>query len=171
MFGACGIAFNHESPLRGKEFVTRKITDSVAKIALGKLETLELGCLDAQRDWGHAEEYVKGMWQMLQADEPDTFVFATNRTESVRFFATMAFKCADINLEWHGKNEKEIGVDKHTGKTLVKVNANLFRPAEVDILRGDATKAKNQLGWDAKISLEELCSSMIEMDLQRNKAA
>lgn len=170
LFGACGISFNHESPLRGKEFVTRKITDAAAKIALGKQDCLELGNLDAQRDWGFAGDYVLGMWQMLQLERPETIVFATNRTESVRNFANMAFNCVDIELVWQGDAEKEIGIDSKTGKTRIKVSQDLYRPAEVDILRGDADKAQKLLGWQAKTSLEELCRTMVNADLQRNTA-
>lgn len=169
LFACSGILFNHESPLRGREFVTRKITDSVAKIKLGKLEVLELGNLDAKRDWGFAKEYVEGMWRMLQADEPDTFVLATNRTETVRDFVSMAFKAVGINLRFEGKAENEIGIDQATGKTLVRVNPKFYRPAEVELLIGDATKAKQILGWTPKTSLEELCAMMVEADLRRNK--
>jgi len=169
IFACSGILFNHESPLRGREFVTRKITDSVAKIKLDKLEVLELGNLDAKRDWGFAKEYVEGMWRMLQADEPDTFVLATNRTETVRDFVSMAFKAVGINLSFEGKAEEEVGIDQATGKTLVRVNPKFYRPAEVELLIGDAAKAKQILGWAPKTSLEELCAMMVEADLRRNK--
>lgn len=141
IFGSSGILFNHESPLRGREFVTRKITDSVAKIKLGKLDVLELGNLDAKRDWGFAKEYVEGMWRMLQADEPDTFVLATNRTETVRDFVTMAFKAAGMSLEWKGKAEDEVGLDTATGKVVVRINPKFYRPAEVELLIGNAARA------------------------------
>ncbi|MBU2753376.1 GDP-mannose 4,6-dehydratase [Acidithiobacillus sp. CV18-2] len=167
IFAASGILFNHESPLRGLEFVTRKITDGIAKIKLGKLEVLELGNLDAKRDWGYAKEYVEGMWRMLQADEPDTFVLATNRTETVRDFVTMAAKAADIAIEWRGKGEGETGVDAATGKTIVRVNPKFYRPAEVDLLIGNPAKAKARLGWEPKTTLEELCAMMVEADVQR----
>lgn len=170
IFGASGILFNHESPLRGREFVTRKITDSVAKISLGKLDTLELGNLDAKRDWGFAKEYVEGMWRMLQADEPDTFVLATNRTETVRDFVDMAFKAVDIQLEWRGKDDNEQGICTKTGRTLVRVNPKFYRPAEVELLIGSPAKAKEKLGWEPKTSLEELCAMMVEADLRRNRA-
>lgn len=170
IFGASGILFNHESPLRGREFVTRKITDSVAKISLGKLDTLELGNLDAKRDWGFAKEYVEGMWRMLQADEPDTFVLATNRTETVRDFVDMAFKAVDFQLEWRGKDNNEQGICTKTGKTLVRVNPKFYRPAEVELLIGNPAKAKEKLGWEPKTSLEELCAMMVEADLRRNRA-
>lgn len=169
IFGASGILFNHESPLRGREFVTRKITDSVAKIKLGKLGLLELGNLDAKRDWGYAKEYVEGMWRMLQADEPDTFVLATNRTESVRDFVTLACKAVDIEIVWKGENEYETGIDAATGRTLVAVNPKFYRPTEVDLLLGNPEKARSVLGWEARTSLEELCRMMVDADLRRNK--
>ncbi|WP_109428342.1 GDP-mannose 4,6-dehydratase [Aggregatibacter kilianii] len=169
IFGCSGILFNHESPLRGREFVTRKITDSVAKIKLGKLDVLELGNMDAKRDWGFAKDYVEGMWRMLQADKPDTYVLATNRTETVRDFVTMAFKAAQIELEWSGAAEDEIAKDKATGKVVVKVNPKYYRPAEVDLLIGNPEKAQKELGWQPKTTLEELCQMMVEADLRRNK--
>ena len=170
IFGASGILFNHESPLRGREFVTRKITDGVAKIKLGQLDVLELGNLDAKRDWGFAREYVEGMWRMLQADEPDTFVLATNRTETVRDFVRMAFKGAGVSLDFQGSAEEEIAVDVATGKAVVRVNPKFYRPAEVDLLIGNPTKAKNVLGWAPQTTLEQLCQMMVEADLRRNQA-
>ncbi|WP_031348194.1 GDP-mannose 4,6-dehydratase [Sulfurimonas hongkongensis] len=169
MFASSGILFNHESPLRGKEFVTRKITDSVAKIKLGKLECLELGNMDAKRDWGYAKDYVEAMYLMLQAPKSDTFVVATNRTETVRDFVTMAFKAAGIELEFSGKAENEIAKDKANGKTVVRVNPKFYRPAEVDLLIGNPQKAKDELGWEAKCTLEELCAMMVKEDLRRNE--
>ncbi|MCF6349960.1 MAG: GDP-mannose 4,6-dehydratase [Flavobacteriaceae bacterium] len=169
IFASSGILFNHESPLRGIEFVTRKISDTVAKIHLGKLEILELGNLNAKRDWGYAKEYVDGMYRILQAEKPDVFVLATNRTETVRNFVSLAFKAIDIELIWNGKNEKEVGIHKKTGKILVKVNPKFYRPAEVDLLIGDASKAKKILGWQAKTTLEELCEMMVKKDLIKNK--
>ncbi|WP_253271998.1 GDP-mannose 4,6-dehydratase [Yersinia intermedia] len=169
IFGCSGILFNHESPLRGREFVTRKITDSVAKIKLGKLDILELGNMDAKRDWGFAKEYVEGMWRMLQADVPDTFVLATNRTETVRDFVSMAFKAAGFNLRFEGKDDNEVGIDIETGNTLVKVNPKFYRPAEVELLIGNPQKAKDVLGWEPKTTLEELCQMMVEEDLRRNQ--
>ena len=169
IFGTSGILFNHESPLRGREFVTRKITDSVAKIKLGTLEVLELGNMDAKRDWGYAKDYVEGMWRMLQAQEPDTFVLATNRTETVRDFVTMAFKAAEITLDWTGSAETEQGVDAKTGKVLVRVNPKFYRPAEVELLIGNPEKAKQKLGWVPKTTLEELCRMMVVADLVRNE--
>ncbi len=169
IFGSSGILFNHESPLRGREFVTRKITDSVAKIKLGKLDCLELGNMDAKRDWGYAKEYVEGMYLMLQADKPGTYVLATNRTETVRDFVRLAFKAVDIELEFKGEAENEIGVDKASGKTVVRVNPKFYRPAEVDLLIGNPEKAKRELGWEPKTSLEELCVMMVKEDLRRNE--
>jgi GDPmannose 4,6-dehydratase len=169
IFGSSGILFNHESPLRGREFVTRKITDSVAKIKLGKLDCLELGNIDAKRDWGFAREYVEGMWRMLQAAEPDTFVLATNRTETVRHFVRMAFKAAGIIVDFKGQAENETAVDVATGKTVMRVNSRFYRPAEVDLLIGDPAKAKAKLGWEAKTTLEQLCAMMVEADLKRNE--
>jgi GDPmannose 4,6-dehydratase len=170
IFGSSGILFNHESPLRGREFVTRKITDSVAKISLGQLQALELGNLDAKRDWGFAKEYVDGMWRMLQAEEPDTFVLATNRTETVRSFVSMAFKAAGTQIEWRGHAEQEEGIDVANGKVLVRVNPKFYRPAEVELLIGDPEQAKTKLGWEPKTKLEELCRMMVEADVRRNKA-
>lgn len=169
IFGASGILFNHESPLRGREFVTRKITDSVAKITQGKLEVLELGNLDAKRDWGFAKEYVDGMWRMLQADEPDTYVLATNRTETVRDFVSMAFRAVGVELEFKGQADNEIAIDVATGKTLVQVNPKFYRPAEVELLIGNPEKAKQKLGWAPKTTLEELCAMMVKADLERNE--
>ncbi|MGJ3703125.1 GDP-mannose 4,6-dehydratase [Variovorax sp. AFSI2.2] len=169
IFGCSGILFNHESPLRGREFVTRKITDSVAKIKLGKLDVLELGNLDAKRDWGFAKEYVEGMWRMLQVDTPDTYVLATNRTETVRDFVRMAFKGADIAVDFKGSGEGESAVDTATGKTVMRINPKFHRPAEVELLIGNPAKAKTQLGWEPKTTLEELCQMMVEADLRRNR--
>jgi len=170
IFGASGILFNHESPLRGREFVTRKITDSVAKIKQGKLGVLELGNIDAKRDWGYAEDYVDGMWRMLQADEPNTYVLATNRTETVRDFVSMSFHAVGIELNWQGKGEQEIAEDAETGKLMVRINPKFYRPAEVELLIGDAAKAKDELGWAPETTLEELCKMMVEADLRRNEA-
>jgi GDPmannose 4,6-dehydratase len=169
IFGSSGILFNHESPLRGREFVTRKITDAVAKIKLGKLDTVELGNLDAKRDWGFAKEYVEGMWRMLQADEPDTFVLATNRTETVRDFVRMAFKGAGMQLEFRGSAENETAVDTATGRTVMRVNPRFYRPAEVELLIGDPARARAKLGWEPRTSLEELCEMMVHADLRRNE--
>lgn len=170
IFGSSGILFNHESPLRGREFVTRKITDSVAKIKLGQLDCMELGNLDAKRDWGFAKEYVEGMWRMLQADEPDTFVLATNRTETVRDFVHMAFKGAGIDVEFKGQAEGETAVDRATGKTVMRINPKFYRPAEVELLIGNPEKAKAKLGWAPTTTLEQLCQMMVEADIRRNEA-
>lgn len=167
IFGASGILFNHESPLRGREFVTRKITDGVARIVHGKADHIELGNLDAKRDWGFAGDYVKGMHRMLQMDEPDSFVLATNRTETVRDFVTMSFAAADIDVEWSGEGEQEIGRQRGTSTILVKINPQFYRPAEVDLLIGDPSHAQEKLGWRAETTLEELCRTMVEADLRR----
>ena len=168
IFGASGILFNHESPLRGREFVTRKITDGAAKIKLGLIDVLELGNLDAKRDWGYAKEYVDGMYRMLQAPEPETFVLATNRTETVRDFVRMAFRAVGVELDFRGSGVDERGVDTKTGKTLVRVNTRFYRPAEVDLLIGNPAKARAKLGWEPRTTLEELCRMMVEADLRRN---
>ncbi len=170
IFGSSGILFNHESPLRGREFVTRKITDTLAKISLGKHDVLELGNLDAKRDWGYAKEYVEGMWRMLQAEQPDTYVLATNRTETVRDFVRMAGKAAGFELEFRGGGEAETAVDSATGKTLVRVNPKFYRPAEVELLIGSAEKARRELGWAPTTTLEQLCEMMVTADLRRNQA-
>jgi len=170
IFGASGILFNHESPLRGMEFVTRKITDGVAKIKLGKMQIIELGNLDAKRDWGYAKEYVEGMWRMLQAEKPDTYILATNRTETVRDFVTMAGKAAGFDLAWKGEAENEIGIDRKSGKTLICINPKFYRPAEVDLLIGDPGKARRELGWEPSTTLEQLCQMMVEADIRRNEA-
>ncbi len=167
IFATSGILFNHESPLRGLEFVTRKITDAVARIHLGKLDCIELGNLDAKRDWGFAKDYVEGMWLMLQAKEPDCFVLATQRTETVRDFVRMAFKAVGRNIEFSGRNEDEIGKDAETGKILMRVNKKFYRPTEVDLLIGNPEKAHRELGWSPKTTLEELCQMMVDADLRR----
>ena len=182
IFGSSGILFNHESPLRGREFVTRKITDTVAKIALGQASFLELGNIDAKRDWGYAKEYVEGMWLMLQADTADTFILATNRTETVRDFVQMTFKTVGIELEFQGQEENEKAIvaaidpsllTEHStlkvGQTVMKVNPKFYRPAEVELLIGNPSKARDILGWSPKTSLEALCQMMVQADLQRNQ--
>ena len=170
IFGCSGILFNHESPLRGREFVTRKITDTVAKIALGKADVLELGNLDAKRDWGYARDYVEGMRLMLQHHTPDTFVLATNRTETVRSFVELAFAEVGIELDWLGQEETECGRDRATGRTLVRVNPTFYRPAEVELLIGDPAKATAELGWKPEVQLEELAKLMVAADMRRNQA-
>jgi len=168
IFASSGILFNHESPLRGLEFVTRKITDAVAKISLGKLDAVQLGNLESKRDWGYAQDYVDGMFRMLQAPEPDTYVLATNRTESVRDFVRMAFKAVNVEIDFRNNGLDEVGVDIATGKTLVSVNPKFYRPAEVGLLIGDPAKARNDLDWKPTTTLEEMCMSMVEADLERN---
>lgn len=165
--GSCGILFNHESPLRGLEFVTRKITDAVARIKLGKLDTLALGNLDAKRDWGFAKDYVDGMVKIMRAETADTYVLATNRTETVRDFVRMAFRAVDIELEFHGHGDSETAIDMATGATVVRVDPAFYRPAEVELLIGDPAKVKAELGWEATTTLEELCQLMVEADLRR----
>lgn len=169
IFGCCGILFNHESPLRGKEFVTRKITDSVAKIYLGMQETLELGNLNAKRDWGFAGDYVEGMYLMMQHSNPDVFVLATNETNTVRYFVEKAFQAVGISLEWDGEGVNEKGYHKESGKELVRVNPEFFRPCEVDLLCGDPLKAEKVLGWKHRTKLEELCEIMVRADMKRNQ--
>jgi GDPmannose 4,6-dehydratase len=167
IFAASGILFNHESPLRGKEFVTRKITDAMAQIKLGKKQCLELGNLDAKRDWGFAKDYVDGMWRMLQIDQPETFVLATNRTETVRDFVSLAAQAVEIELHWQGRGPDEQGVDA-SGVVRVRINPDFYRPAEVDLLIGDASKAAQLLNWKAATTLERLCDIMVKSDLQRH---
>ena len=170
IFASSGILFNHESPLRGKEFVTRKITDAIARIRLGMQDVLELGNIDAKRDWGFAKEYVEGMWRILQADTPDTFVLATHRTETVRDFVSMAARAAGFELEFSGSGQAESAVDKTTGKTLLRINPRFYRPAEVDLLIGNPQKAARVLGWKPTTTLEQLCEMMVRADLRRNEA-
>ena len=168
IFASCGILFNHESPLRGLDFVTRKITDGVARIALGDEAPIRLGNLNAERDWGYAPEYVAGMWSMLQADQPDTFVFATNKTNSVRSFVEWAFEAVDIDIEWRGKDSAETGICRETGRVLVEVSPAFYRPAEVDRLIGDASKAARVIGWRPYTPVRELCAQMVAADLERH---
>ena len=164
-----GILFNHESPRRGETFVTRKITRAAAKIFLGMQETLYLGNLDAQRDWGHAKDYVEGMWRMLQQDHGDDYVLATGRTVAIRTFVDMAFAEVGIQLDWTGEGVEEKGIDRATGATRVAVDPRYFRPTEVDQLVGDATKAKDVLGWTPTHALEELCAEMVAADVAKFK--
>ncbi len=166
LFACSGILFNHESERRGKEFVTRKITDAVARIKFGVLDCLELGNMDSKRDWGHSKDYVNAMWLMLQQDTPDDYVIATNETRTVREFVETAFNRAGIEIEWSGKGVDEIGKDKATGKTVVRVNPKFFRPAEVDILLGNPQKAESVLGWKREIDFAELVGRMVENDLK-----
>ena len=165
MFASNGILFNHESPIRGETFVTRKITRAVAKISLGLQQKLFIGNLDSERDWGHAKDYVEGMWRILQHSEADDFVLATNKKISVRRFIEMAFAETGVQMEWDGKGVEEKGLDKKTGSVLVEVDPRYFRPAEVDLLIGDYSKAKQKLGWEPKHSVQELCKEMVESDI------
>jgi GDPmannose 4,6-dehydratase len=169
MFACNGILFNHESPIRGETFVTRKITRAAARISLGLQEKIYLGNLDSKRDWGHAKDFVKGMWLILQQEKPEDFVLATGETHTVREFVELAFKETGIELEWSGKGIKEKGVDKKSRKTLVEVDPSYFRPTEVDLLLGDPTKAREKLGWSHKYSLNDLVKDMMENDIQEAK--
>jgi len=166
MYACSGILFNHESERRGKEFVTRKITDAVARIKLGVQDVLELGNLDAKRDWGHAKDYVRAMWLMLQQDKADDYVIATNETRTVREFVERAFKYVDVDVVWEGTGTDEIGKDSKTGKIVVRVNPKFFRPAEVDILIGNPEKAIDKLGWTREILFNELVKRMVKNDLE-----
>lgn len=166
MFACSGILFNHESERRGAEFVTRKITISVAKIKAGLQECVELGNLNASRDWGHSADYVRAMWLMLQQDVADDYVVASGETHTVRDFVTLAFRAAGMELEFHGEGEKEYAMLQGTDRVLVKVNPKFFRPAEVDLLIGDASKAKKVLGWEPKISYADLVKRMVESDMK-----
>ena len=167
MFACSGILFNHESPLRGYEFITRKITRGIAAIKQGLQDKIVLGNLDPKRDWGYAPEYVEAMWMMLQQNKPDDYVIATGETHSVREFVELAFKCVDINIAWQGKGISEKGLDKKTGKTLIEVSAEFFRPTEVDMLIGDASKAKAILHWEPRTKFEQLVRIMVEADIKR----
>ncbi len=164
IFACSGILFNHESERRGKEFVTRKITSSAARIKAGLQDCVELGNMNAKRDWGHAEDYVKAMWLMLQQDKADDYVVATGETRTVREFATVAFKAMGMDLEWQGEEVNEKAIDKATGKTVVKVNTKFFRPAEVELLIGDPTKAETKLEWKRENSFEDLVTRMVKND-------
>ena len=166
MFASNGILFNHESPIRGETFVTRKITRSIARIETGLEDTLYLGNLAAKRDWGHARDYVEGMYKILQADEPDDFVLATGETRSVREFVELAFKEVGRTIEWRGKGVEETGVDKQSGKTLVRIDPQYFRPTEVELLIGDASKARKLLGWKPQTSFADLVKQMVAGDLE-----
>ena len=166
LFASNGILFNHESPMRGETFVTRKITRAVASILKGKQEKLWLGNLDAKRDWGHAKDYVEGMWKILQHDTPEDFVLATGKSYTVREFCEIAFKEIGINIEWAGKGINEIGKDKKNGTVLVQIDERYFRPTEVDYLEGDASKAKEKLNWIPRISFKSMISEMVQNDLK-----
>ena len=168
MFACSGILFNHESERRGKEFVTRKITDAVAKIYLGKQEYLELGNIDAKRDWGHSKDYVNAMWLMLQNEKPDDYVISTNETRKVREFVEIAFKTVGIKIKWQGMGLDEVGINEENNKVVVKINPKFFRPADVEFLIGNPKKAEKELKWKRKISFNELVSRMVENDLKLN---
>ncbi|MBE6853431.1 MAG: GDP-mannose 4,6-dehydratase [Ruminococcus sp.] len=165
LYACSGILFNHESERRGKEFVTRKITDAVARIKSGVLDCMELGNLDSKRDWGHSKDYVRAMWLMLQQDKPDDYVIATNETRTVREFVDTAFRCAGTEIEWKGTGVDEVGINKADGKTVVRVSPKFFRPAEVDILLGNPEKAEKELGWKREISFAELVERMVKNDI------
>ncbi len=167
MYACSGILFNHESERRGKEFVTRKITDGVARIRYGLQEKIELGNLDAKRDWGHSSDYVRAMWLMLQQEQAEDYVIATNETRTVREFADTAFSCIGKTIVWKGKGEHEVGIDAETGKVVVAVNPKYFRPAEVEILLGNPEKAEKQLGWKREILFSELVKRMVDSDIRR----
>ncbi|MCW2387630.1 GDPmannose 4,6-dehydratase [Sphingobium sp. B11D3B] len=169
IFACSGILFNHESPLRGREFVTRKISDSVAKIKLGLLDRLVLGNIDARRDWGFAKDYVDGMWRMMQAPRPDTYVLATKRTQTVRDFVVMAFASAGIPIGFQGEGISEVAIDENSGRVVMAIDPIFYRPAEVDVLIGDPAKAHAELGWRPTTNLEQLCDMMVQADLERNR--
>jgi GDPmannose 4,6-dehydratase len=170
LFACSGILFNHESPLRGIEFVTRKITSGLARIREGHEDVVELGNLDAKRDWGFAEDYVQGMWAMLQEPNPDDYVLATGQSSSVREFCELAATALGFDLAWEGKDNDSIGVDRRSGRMIIRVNPKFYRPADVEALRGDASKAQAQLGWSSKTSLPELVDMMAQADLRRARA-
>jgi GDPmannose 4,6-dehydratase len=170
MHASCGILFNHEGERRGPEFVTRKISNAVARIKLGLQDHIELGNIDSKRDWGYAGDYVEGMWRMLQQDKPGDYVLATGETHTIREFCELAFKEAGVEIEWSGKGVDEVGKDKATGKVLVKINPEFFRPAEVDILLGNPSKAETVLGWKRAVDFPGLVKLMVEYDLGLEKA-
>ncbi|WP_395546963.1 MULTISPECIES: GDP-mannose 4,6-dehydratase [unclassified Lacrimispora] len=170
LYACSGILFNHESERRGKEFVTRKITNAVARIKCGFQECLELGNMDSKRDWGHSQDYVQAMWLMLQQETPDDYVIATNETRTVREFVEKAFNYADIEIEWNGTGIDEVGIDKASGRIVVKINPKFFRPAEVEVLLGNPAKAEKALGWRREVSFDNLVKRMTENDLEIVKA-
>jgi GDPmannose 4,6-dehydratase len=169
MFACNGILFNHESPRRGENFITRKITLNLARVKLGTIDHFCVGNLDAGRDWGYAPDYVEGMWRVLQHDQPDDYVLATNETHTVREFIEEAARCLDMEIVWEGRETEERGVDRKTGKDVVRVDARFFRPAEVDRLQGDPSRACNELGWQPKTRFHELVRIMVEADFEREK--
>ena len=166
LFACNGILFNHESPRRGETFVTKKITQAVARISKGEQDFLELGNIDAKRDWGYAKDYVEIMWLMLQQDKPQDYVIATGKCYTIREFTEKSFNLVGINLIWKGKGKNEIGIDESNGKTIVKINPKYYRPAEVELLLGDASKAKKNLGWEPKTTLDQLIKIMVDYDLE-----
>ena len=166
LFACSGILFNHESERRGLEFVTRKITDAAVRISLGVQDHVELGNLDSRRDWGHSQDYVRAMWLMLQQDQPDDYVVATNETRTIRSFAEQAFRAVGMEIEWQGSGVDEVGIDKKSGRTVVRINKAFFRPAEVEVLLGDPTKAETKLGWKREISFEQMVARMVANDKQ-----
>ena len=166
LFAVNGILFNHESPRRGKRFVTRKISRAVARIEKDKQDKIYLGNLNAKRDWGYAKDYVKMMWMMLQHDKPEDYVIATGETHTVREFVEQAFKYVDVDIAWEGEGVNETGIDKDTGKVLVEVDPEYFRPTEVEVLIGDASKAKKELGWEPEVTFNELVNIMVKSDLK-----
>lgn len=167
LYACSGILFNHESKLRGKEFVTRKISDAVARIKHNVQTHIELGNMNAKRDWGHAKDYVEGMWRMMQQDSADSYILSTGRTETVRDFVKMAFAAADIDVAFDGSGEEEVAYEVGRGRVLVRVNPQFYRPAEVDLLIGDPSKAREKLGWESRTNLEELCRGMVQADIMR----
>lgn len=167
LYACSGILFNHESKLRGKEFVTRKISDGVARIKHNIQTHIELGNMNAKRDWGHAKDYVEGMWRMMQQDQADSYILSTGRTETVRDFVKMAFAAADIDVAFDGQGEEEVAYEVGRGRVLVRVNPQFYRPAEVDLLIGDPSKAREKLGWESQTNLEELCRGMVHADIMR----
>jgi GDPmannose 4,6-dehydratase len=169
LFASNGILFNHESPIRGETFVTRKVTRAAARIAAGLDQKLFVGNLNAERDWGHARDYVKGMWMMLQHDKPDDFVLATGKTWKVRYMCELAFRFAGFDIEWTGENEHEKGIDKATGRVLIEVDPKYYRPTEVDLLIGDPSKARKLLGWEPECSFEDLIREMVESDVRQTR--
>ena len=170
MYACSGILFNHESERRGKEFVTRKITNAVARIKFGLQDCLELGNMDSKRDWGHSQDYVQAMWLMLQQETPDDYVVATNETRTVREFVEKAFNYADIEIEWNGAGVNEVGIDKTSGRIVIRVNPKFFRPAEVEVLLGNPAKAEKALGWKREVSFDNLVKRMTENDLVLTRA-
>jgi len=168
LFACNGILFNHESPRRGETFVTKKITQAVARIHQGRQKILKLGNMDAKRDWGHAKDFVYAQWLMLQQEKPQDYVIATGETHTVREFVELSFKEVDIDIEWQGTGVEEKGIDSNTGKVLVEIDEKYFRPAEVELLLGDPSKAEKELGWERKVSFQELVSGMVKYDLEND---